>query len=112
MAVRTVMRRGKRHLVIDFSYRKPDGSKGRYRHDAEVQTLAAARAEEQRRLAALASTGSPFEVVDPIAREQVVSAPVATGPTFAEVVEKYKEAYLPTLKASTRCKSSPWPVLT
>ena len=102
MAVRTVTRRGQRRLVIDFSYRKPDGSKGRYRHDAEVQTLAAARAEERRRLAALASTGSPFEVIDPIAREQVVPAPAATGPTFAEVVEKYEAAYLPTLKTSTQ----------
>ena len=43
--VRTITRRKKRVLVIDFSYRKPDGSKGRYRHDAEVQTRAAAVAE-------------------------------------------------------------------
>jgi len=100
MAVRTVTRRGKRRLVIDFLYRKPDGSKGRFRHDAEVQTRAAAVAEERRRFAALASTGSPFEVVDPIAREQVASP--SKGPTFADVVDKYKAAFLPTLKAATQ----------
>ena len=36
-------RRGKRVWVIDFTYTKPDGMKGRYRRDAEVQTAAAAR---------------------------------------------------------------------
>lgn len=100
MGVRTTSRRGKRVLVLDFSYRKPDGTKGRYRHDAEVQTRGGAQAEERRRLAALASTGSPFEVVDPIAREQV--APPSKGPTFADVVDKYKAAFLPTLKAATQ----------
>jgi len=100
MSVRKTSRHGERVLVIDFSYRKPDGTKGRYRRDAEVQTLSAAHAEERRRLAALAATGSPFEVIDPIAREQV--APPAKTPTFADVVDHYKEAYLPTLKAATR----------
>ena len=102
MAVRTVTRRGKRRLVIDFSFRKPDGSKGRYRHDAEVQTLAAARAEERRRLAALASTGSPFEVVDPVAREQVTAAS-SHELTFEKVVDRYLAEFAPSqLKPSTR----------
>jgi hypothetical protein len=58
--VRTTERRGRRVMVIDFSYRRPDGTKARYRHDAEVQMRATAVAEERRRLAALAATGSPF----------------------------------------------------
>jgi hypothetical protein len=65
MAVRTVKRRGERRLVIDMLYTKPDGAKGSYRHDAEVLNMAAARAEERRRLAALAATGSPYETPAP-----------------------------------------------
>ena len=62
--VRLQNRRGARVLVIDISYRAPDGTKARYRRDAEVQTRAAAFAEERRRLAAVASKGSPFALVD------------------------------------------------
>jgi integrase len=103
MAVRTTTRRGKRVLVIDFLFRKPDGTKGRYRHDAEVQTRTGALAEERRRLAALAATGSPFEVLDKTARGQVAPEPPApVGPTFSEVVKQYRAKYLPTQKASTR----------
>jgi len=39
MTVRTEVRRGQRVLIIDIRYRRRDGTKGRYRHDAEVQTL-------------------------------------------------------------------------
>ncbi len=102
MAVRTVTRRGKRRLVIDFSYRRPDGTKGRYRHDAEVQTMAAARAEERRRLTALSMTGSPYEVVDERAREQVAPPPPREL-TFAEVADKYLAEFAPSqLKPGTR----------
>ncbi len=102
MGVRTVTRRGQRRLVIDFTYRRPDGSKGRYRHDAEVQTMAAARAEERRRLAALSVTGSPYEVVDERAREQV-APPAPRELTFAEVADKFLEEFAPShLKTSTR----------
>jgi hypothetical protein len=64
MTVRTEVRRGQRVLIVDIRYRRPDGTKGRYRHDAEVQTLAAARAEDRRRLAALTLTGSPAGRID------------------------------------------------
>jgi integrase len=102
MAVRTVTRRGKRRLVIDFTYRKQDGTKARYRHDAEVQTRTAAHAEERRRLAAVAATGSPYAIVDEAAAKvEATHEPV--GPTFGEVVESYWENYAPSkLKPSTR----------
>jgi integrase len=103
--VRTSKRRGQRVLVIDFSYTKPDGTRGRYRRDAEVQTRSAALAEERRRLAAVAAKGSPFAIVDEAAAKvQADEAPPApVGPTFAEVVEGYWKAFAPShLKASTR----------
>jgi hypothetical protein len=39
MAVRTVTRRGERRLIVDIRFRNSDGTRARYRHDAEVQTL-------------------------------------------------------------------------
>ena len=100
MAVRAITRRGKRRLVLDILFRTPDGKKARYRHDAEVQTWPAARAEERRRLAALAATGSPYEVIDKEVRAQVAPEPLK-GPTFGEVATMYVETYLPTCKPST-----------
>jgi integrase len=100
MAIRSTKRRGERRLVIDILYRTPDGAKARYRHDAEVQTWPAARAEERRRLAALAATGSPYEVIDKEARAQVMPEPPC-GPTFGEVASLYEKDYLPTCKPST-----------
>ena len=46
--IRKIERRGQRVLVIDIRYEKPDASEGRERHDAQVQTMAAATAEERR----------------------------------------------------------------
>lgn len=105
--VRTIKRRGQRVLVIDFSYTKPDGNKGRYRRDAEVQTRAAALAEERRRLAAVASKGSPFVLLDEAAAKaeaEQASPPAAAGPTFGDVVKGFFDVFAPSkLKASTRC---------
>ena len=103
--VRTTQRRGKRVLVIDISYKRPDGTPARYRRDAEVQLRAAAVAEEHRRLAALAATGSPFALVDETASRveaaRALSGP--QGPTFGETVEVYWKTYAPTrLKVSSR----------
>lgn len=104
MAVRTERRRGKRYLIIDIRYRKPDGTSARFRRDAEVQTRAAATAEDRRRLVALAATGSPHEH----AREAGATPPTRTAdelklPTFNVVAEKYLAEFAPShLKASTR----------
>ena len=105
MAVRTVRRRGTRRLVLDIPYRASDGTKARYRHDAEVQTLSAARAEERRRLAALAATGSPYELppgtTPPPTRKPVPAA--EPSPSFGEVADRYLADFAPShLKASTR----------
>ena len=61
MTVRKATRRGLPRLVIDIVFTKPDGTQGRYRKDAQVQTMAAARAEERRLLSLLAQYGEPFE---------------------------------------------------
>src|ERR1700734_3322385 len=103
--VRTTQRRGKRVLVIDISYKRPDGATARYRRDAEVQLRAAAVAEEHRRLAALATMGSPFALVDEAAAkiEANRALPTRQGPTFGDTVEAYWKTYAPTrLKASSR----------
>lgn len=104
MAVRTVKRRGQRRLVLDIPYRKPDGTKARYRHDAEVQTLAAARAEERRRLAALAATGSPYELAPgAVPLPEPARPSPSTVPVFSVVAEQYLTDFAPShLKASTR----------
>ena len=93
MAVRAVQRRGERRLVIDFSYTKPDGTKGRYRHDAEVQTRGAAAAEERRLLVTLTTTGAPMVPV----------VPKSTAPLFKSVVKDYLATYAVTaIKPSTK----------
>jgi integrase len=103
--VRTTKRRGKRILVLDFSYTKPDGSTGRYRRDAEVQTRSGALAEERRRLAAVAAKGSPHALVDETAArveaEQVPPRPA--GPKLGEIVEDFCNVYgASRFKAGTR----------
>ena len=45
MAVRKSQRRGKPCLVIDIRYTSKDGKQLRLRKDAQVQTMAAAKAE-------------------------------------------------------------------
>ena len=107
MAVHTVTRRGERRLVIDIRYRNPDGSRARFRRDAEVQTLTAARAEDRRRLAAIALTGSPWgetvprpELQAKPAAEVACTEPVA--PSFEDVAKTFLSEYAPTcLKPST-----------
>ncbi|MCB9637088.1 MAG: hypothetical protein H6721_33685, partial [Sandaracinus sp.] len=110
MAVRTETRRGKRRYVIDIRYKDATGTKARFRQDAEVQTLAAARAEDTRRLGLLASTGVPFETSTPTTSEaeettetieNEVSPAVRT--TFAEAARSFLAVYGATrLKPSTK----------
>ena len=98
MTVRTQTRRGTRYWIIDIRYTKRDGKRGRFRHDAEVQTSTAARAEDRRRMGLLATTGLPFDpvIVEP---EATVAAPAVT---FAEAVADYLEKFAPShLKPST-----------
>ena len=48
-----------RRLIIDILYKNLDGSVVRFRRDAEIQTSAAANAEDQRRRRHRDDTGSP-----------------------------------------------------
>jgi integrase len=110
MAVRIVDRRGERRLFIDIRYRNPDGTRARYRHDAEVQNLQAARAEDRRRLALLATTGSPYGVLAPNGappvtepREPGPEPEAPAAPLFRDVAKEYMTAYATShLKPSTR----------
>jgi integrase len=99
--IRKIERRGQRILVIDIRYTKADGSKGRYRHDAQVQTMPAATAEERRLLANIARYGDVHEP-KPEPADGAVPATAATM-TFGEVVAKYRSTYMVTdLKVTTR----------
>ncbi len=91
MAVREEDRRGKRTLVIDIGYRKPDGSWARYRRDSEAATKTAARDEERRIKDRIAKTGSPFEAPPP---EDAAEAKRIV--TFGEVVEAYRATFMVT----------------
>src|SRR5688500_2775277 len=97
MTIRKVVRKGESRLVIDIVYRKKDGKTGRYRKDAQVQTMAATRAEERRILANVAQFGEPFEPKpEPLeAKETTVS--------FQDVVEIFRKGKAITkLKPTTR----------
>ena len=60
MTIRKVERRGETRLIIDIHYRKKDGSQGRYRHDAQVNTVAAATALLLAASAAAAPAAAPL----------------------------------------------------
>ncbi len=97
--IRKVDRRGRRILVLDISWVKKDGSKGRYRHDAQVQTVAAATSEERRLLVNIAQYGDVHEPKP----EPLEEAKPTTSSTFGEVVAKYRATYMVTeLKVTTR----------
>jgi integrase len=106
--VRKTTRRSKRVLVIDFSYVKPDGTQGRYRRDAAVQTMAAAQTEDTaRRMGATLHAdpeilcGPNGQPLRPAAQAPTVEAPPET--TFGETLTRYLSEYAPSvLRPSTR----------
>jgi integrase len=99
--VRTTTRRGKRVLVIDFTYTKPDGTQGRYRRAAAVQTTAAAKTEDAARTMGATlhgnpeilcgANGQPLKAVEPTPK-----AGPPKEPTFSEVVDRYFADYAPS----------------
>lgn len=99
--VRKTTRRDKRVLVIDFTFTKPDGTEGRYRRDAAVQTMAAAQTEETaRKLGATlfgdpermcGANGVPLRLIDATPEPQP-----PREPTFREVAERYLTEYAPS----------------
>jgi len=87
--VRSVMRNGKKILVIDFRFRDKDGREQRHRRDASVQMMAAARAEAEKLRRRALETGS----VDP----------TPAAPTFEVFVrEQFVPLVMPTYTAATR----------
>lgn len=93
MTVRKAMRRGAPRLVIDIPYKTAEGRTKRYRKDAQVQTLAGAKAEERRLLQRLAQVG--YLDAD--------SVDSAAGVTFADAVAHYRRTHARSrLRRSTR----------
>jgi len=74
MSVRKTKKNGKPILLIDFRYTDPTGTPRRFRKVADVQTMAAAKAEEQRLRMHAAETGEPYSVSG------------SKCPTFAEFI--------------------------
>jgi hypothetical protein len=99
--IRKREKNGETRLFIDIWYRKKDGSKARYRKDASVQTMAAARAEERRILANITLHGEPFE--PGAAVEVVEEQPAQEIYTFSQAVTDFGLGKaLSKLKVSTR----------
>jgi integrase len=111
--VRRTTRRKKRVLVIDFTYTKPDGTQGRYRRDAAVQTKAAADTEEAARKMGATLHGDP-EILCGANGQPLKPVPSTEGdgegvpeaprePTFGETVTRWFAEYAPSvLRYSTR----------
>ncbi|WP_170319930.1 tyrosine-type recombinase/integrase [Polyangium spumosum] len=107
MAVRKVERYGETRLLIDIQYKKRDGTRARFRKDAEVQTWTAARAEEKRYLLNIANHGEPFEPGTAPAVDSGDSSGSNAAPkpkkTFAEVVGEFRETFMVAeLKVTSR----------
>ena len=102
MPVRKVDRNGESRLLIDIQYKTRDGKRARFRKDAEIQTMTAARAEEKRYVLNIAQYGSPYEPSETANGEDTTSEaePVIT---FAEVVDEYQKTFMVTdLKVTSR----------
>ncbi|HRI72604.1 MAG TPA: site-specific integrase, partial [Polyangium sp.] len=102
MPVRKVDRNGESRLLIDIQYKTPDGKRARFRTDAELQTMTAARAEEKRYVLNIAQYGTPYE---PSATTNGADEPDEAEPkkTFAEVVDEYRSTFMVTdLKVTSR----------
>jgi integrase len=83
-------------LFIEIRYRTADGRALRFRRDAQVQTKAAALAEERRLYAELERRGT----LEP--ETCAPAAPKAKAHTFADAVTLFRATRMPTLKPSTR----------
>lgn len=96
MAIRRIIRRGNTRLLLDFYYKSNEGRRVRFRKDAEVPMMAAARAEERRLLLNIAQYGEPYPLVGG-------RAGAAPGRLFTDVIEEFRSTFMVTdLKVSTR----------
>lgn len=99
MTIRKANRAGKRVLVVDITWKKADGTKGRYRRDAQVQTMAAATAEERRYLANIATHDNPHGPAPAVAPQVTASEAVTFG---AAVASYQRTTAIARLKPTTR----------
>lgn len=101
MAIRRSRRRGEPCMFIDLRYTAKDGRFVRFRKDAQVQTMAAAKAEEKRYLLNIAQYGSPYEPRDE--NENSLSDFSETIKCFTDVVNEFRQTYmLAKLKITSR----------
>lgn len=93
MTVRKTTRRGKPRLVIDIVYTDArTGAPARYRRDAQVQTHAAAQAEERRLLGELGRVGYlPDAALPSPAAAPAAPAPAPAAFTFEDAVKLFRE---------------------
>lgn len=101
LGVRTVVRRGKRRLILDFRFTAADGTRTRFRRDASVQNQAAAVAEAARLMKLAAETGRvevvPATAAPPDAEQSQV--------TYSEFfVRDFKKLFMPSFRESTRVR--------
>jgi integrase len=99
MTIRKTRRRGNPVLIVDILYRTPNGQPARYRRDAQVQTMTAARAEERRLLTALAQLGEIPTGSDDTKKVETEKPSV----TFKDAVDHARRTkFVTSLKPSTR----------
>ncbi len=106
MPVREVQRNGETRLLIDIHYKNPDGSRARFRKDADAQSKDAAIAEDAKFMQNIAQFGEPYVLSPPPnpPGNADCTAPLNTDmPTFAAVVDEFRETFMLTdLKITTR----------
>jgi integrase len=100
--VRVVRRRGKRRLLIDFTYIDSEGRWQRYRHDAPVQTMTGARAEADRLRRLTADTGSPYQAPSPLTVPARVDPPCITFSAFVDGI--WANVWKPTYSPATQTR--------
>jgi integrase len=90
-SVKSVKRRGRKVLVIDFTYVDAYGRRQRYRRDAQAATVTGARDEARRLMDRAARTGCPF-LADGASAKTVASF----------VADTYRTHFLPSTRPGTQ----------
>ncbi len=98
--------KGRRCWVIDRRFRSAEGAVERYRRAAQVQTKAAAEAEERRIIDYWVAHGTVKPLVDSTPSKgngpTVIRTPQSRAYTWDDAVEHFRAVVLPRRKPSTR----------
>lgn len=103
MAVKQLVRRGKKVWIVARVLRNDNGGQERYRRDASVQTRAGAEADERELLAYFRDhrTIEGFRrAADPVPDQP--QPPVEKEKTWTDAVKRYRDDLLPTKKHETQ----------